>query len=79
MFAIGPSIGMQCHIEMDEPTISSWCESGAAEVAQALAGPKPGGVQDADTIQALTAERLPRMRGLTSRIYRRWTEGLIRD
>jgi len=79
MFAIGPSIGMQCHIEMDEPTLSTWCEGGVPEVAQALAGPRPGGVQDAATVHALTAERLPRMRQLTTRIYHRWADGLPRD
>lgn len=78
MFAIGPSIGMQCHVEMDEATISTWCEGGAPEVAEALAGPRPGGVQTADQVLGLTPERLPRMRQLTTRIYRRWAEGLGR-
>ena len=76
MFAIGPSIGMQCHIEMDEPTIATWCEGGAPEVAEALAGPRPGGVQTAGEVLGLTAERLPRMRQLTDHIYRHWATGL---
>lgn len=79
MFAIGPSIGMQCHIEMDEPTLSTWCEGGAPEVAEALKGPRPGGVQTADQVHALTAERLPRMRKLTRHIYRHWAENLLKE
>ncbi|MBU3693503.1 MAG: type 1 glutamine amidotransferase [Rhodocyclaceae bacterium] len=78
-FSRGPHIGMQFHVEMDEPTIDVWCRSGAGEVAEALAGPRPGGVQSADQVHLLTAERLPRMRTVTDRIYRRWTSGLRRD
>ncbi len=78
MFAIGPSIGMQCHIEMDEPTIATWCETGTREVSQALAGPRPEGVQDAATVHALTSERLPRMRRLSNHIYQRWATGLAK-
>lgn len=79
MFAIGPSIGMQCHIEMDEPTISVWCESGAPEVAEAMTGTRPEGVQTADQVLGLTRERLPRMRRLTERVYGVWVGGLRRD
>jgi GMP synthase-like glutamine amidotransferase len=77
-FAIGPHIAMQFHIEMDEPTIEAWYGSGAPEVAEALAGPRPQGIQTAEEVQALTPERLPRMRQLTDRIYRHWAEGLAR-
>ncbi len=76
MFAIGPSIGMQCHIEMDEPTISVWCESGAPEVAEARNSARPDGVQTAEQVLELTQERLPRMRRLTEHIYGEWSSGL---
>jgi len=75
-FCSGGHLGMQFHIEMDEPTIALWCESGAPEVAEALAGPRPEGVQDAATVHAATGERLPRMRRVTDRVYRRWAAGL---
>ena len=75
-FCKGPHLGMQFHIEMDEPTIAVWCETGAGEVAEALSGPRPDGVQDAAKVDARTGERLPRMRRVTDAIYRHWAEGL---
>jgi hypothetical protein len=78
-FVKGPHLGMQFHIEMDPPTIAVWCASGAGEVAEALAGPRPQGVQDAATVQALTAERLPRMRAVTARVCQtHWADALQR-
>ncbi len=78
-FAIGPHLGMQFHCEMDEATIATWCQSGADEVAEALAGPHPEGVQDAATVMHATPERLPCMRAISRRIYERWAAGLRRE
>jgi len=75
-FCKGPHLGMQFHVEMDEPTIAVWCESGSPEVAEALAGPRPGGVQAAAEVHARTSECLPRMRRVTDAIYHHWAKGL---
>ncbi len=32
-FVIGNSLGMQCHVEMTEELVKSWCETGAEEIA----------------------------------------------
>ena len=41
-FVYGPSIGMQCHIEMTEEMVETWCASGAEEIEDAPA-PQPRG------------------------------------
>ena len=33
MFALGPHLGMQCHVEMTPEMISTWCEQWADEAA----------------------------------------------
>jgi GMP synthase-like glutamine amidotransferase len=72
MFALGPHLGMQCHIEMTPELITSWCDSGAREIARS---PGPAVQQPADILAASPA-LLPDLHALADRIYRRWFEGL---
>jgi GMP synthase-like glutamine amidotransferase len=74
-FALGPSLGMQCHIEMTPEMIASWCESGAREIARASDSP---GVQQVDVIKAGIASRLPPMHAVADGVYARWIENLRR-
>ena len=73
-YALGPHLGMQCHVEMTEPMIASWCAVGAAEVAEA-GGPA---VQSPAAMMARAPVELPRMRAVADRLYGRWLEGLRR-
>ena len=67
-------IGMQCHVEMTPELISSWCASGADEIA---ASPGPA-VQTVGAIQADMTSRVAALHALADKIYSRWIQGLRR-
>jgi GMP synthase-like glutamine amidotransferase len=71
-FALGRHLGLQCHVEMTEEMIRTWCAVGAEEIAQS-ASPA---VQAPEHIQAETPRLLPPMRAVAERLYGRWIEGL---
>ena len=71
-FVIGNSLGMQCHVEMTEELVKSWCETGAAEIVES-GGPA---VQSPQRIQRGMQEKLGALRVVASRLYDRWTKGL---
>jgi GMP synthase-like glutamine amidotransferase len=73
-FAIGPHLGMQCHVEMTERLIATWCEHGADEIAES---PGPA-VQDASVIQRDAAQHVKALHAVAGRLYDRWIEGLRR-
>lgn len=75
MFALGPHLGMQCHVEMTPEMIATWCEQWADE-AVALAD-QPS-AQTPEVMQAQIGERLPRMRQLSNQLYSTWINGLRR-
>jgi GMP synthase-like glutamine amidotransferase len=74
-FVLGPSLALQCHVEMTEAMIQSWCEVGADEIAAAAASPA---VQTPQQMQALSAANLPAMRAVAEQLYERWAQGLQR-
>jgi len=74
-FALGPHLGMQCHIEMTPEMVASWCESGAREIARSSDSP---GVQQAAEIQANLDERLRGLHAVADGVYARWIENLKR-
>lgn len=71
-FALGPHLGLQCHVEMTEAMIASWCQSGAAEIA-ACATPS---VQQAAPMQAGMAQRVRALNAVAGRLYTNWIGGL---
>jgi GMP synthase-like glutamine amidotransferase len=73
-FALGIHLGMQCHVEMTEAMILSWCESGARELAEA-SGPA---VQTPVAMRQGMQEKLAALRSVATRLYDRWAEGLKR-
>jgi hypothetical protein len=75
MFALGPHLGMQCHVEMTPEMISTWCEQWAEEAATVADQPS---VQTPETMQAEIGERLPVMRQLSEQLYSVWIKGLQR-
>ena len=74
-FALGRHLGMQCHVEMTEDLVRSWCKGGADEIEQAKASP---GVQPAAKIEKNLLERVQALHKVADRIYDRWTEALSR-
>ena len=79
MFALGPHLGMQCHVEMTPEMIARWCQDWEKEVAE-VAGlaTLPPPVQTPRQMQAETPARLPAMRRLADRLYSVWLAGLKR-
>ncbi len=74
-FVLGPHLALQCHVEMTEPMIQSWCEVGSEEIAAAADSP---GVQTREQMGTLNAVYLPAMRAVAERLYGRWSQGLKR-
>jgi len=74
MFALGPHLGMQCHVEMTPEMIAKWCKSWDEEVAGL--SELPPSVQSAETMQADIPQHLPAMRALADQIYSVWIKNL---
>src|SRR3989339_645590 len=65
-WAIGKHLALQCHVEMTDAMIVSWCEIGADEI---LAGRDSPAVQSAGEMQRRMAEELPRLRDVAGQLY----------
>ena len=75
MFAIGPHLAMQCHVEMTPEMIAAWCAQWGDEV---LARADRPSVQPPEVMQQEISERLPAMRQLSEQLYSVWIQGLAR-
>lgn len=75
MFALGPHLGMQCHVEMTPEMIATWCAQWADEAAAVA---DQASVQTPEAMQAEIAARLPAMRRLSEQLYSVWIAGLAR-
>jgi GMP synthase-like glutamine amidotransferase len=75
MFALGPHLGMQCHVEMTPEMIATWCDQWADE---AIAAADHASVQLPETMQADISRHLPTMRQLSEQLYSVWIKGLQR-
>lgn len=71
-FVTGKNLGMQCHVEMTEELIESWCDSGAVEIATA----NSPAVQTADQMRAGMQLKLAALRAIAVRLYDHWIGGL---
>lgn len=74
-FAIGKHLGLQCHVEMDEALVESWCRGGAHEIDESAASP---GVQSVEEIRRDLEARVARLHAAADRIYERWAKGLAK-
>ncbi len=72
-YAIGPHLALQCHIEMTDEMMASWCVAGADEIAASRASP---GVQSAEAM--LSQTNLPFLHQHAARLYAKWLDGLSR-
>ena len=73
-FVLGKHFGMQCHVEMTEELIRSWCHDWAAEV-EALAG-RVASVQTPAEMEQGISDKVRALNAVAARIYDRWITGL---
>jgi hypothetical protein len=71
-FALGPHLGLQCHVEMTSEMIDEWCRNGADEI---LGNPGPG-VQPVATLLAATPRHLAALQAVAEQLYDRWLTGV---
>lgn len=76
-FALGPHLGMQCHVEMTPELIRAWCRDWKKEVAR-LAARVPS-VQTPEEMIERVEERTRALNAVADRVYARWIEGLNRS
>ena len=76
-YALGNSIGLQCHVEMTRELVDIWVGDGVGELScgTGRAGPY---VQSADEIKSDLDGGLERLNRMADRIYTRWIAGLAR-
>ena len=74
MFALGPHLGMQCHVEMTPELIRAWCQDWGKEVS-ALAARVPS-VQTPDEMMSRVEERVRALHAVADRLYGGWIENL---
>ena len=75
MFARGPHLAMQCHVEMTPEMITTWSTQWADEVAAVA---DQSSVQSPEAMQEQTPQHLGAMRQLASQLYSVWIQGLAR-
>ncbi|MDP1733429.1 MAG: type 1 glutamine amidotransferase [Sulfuritalea sp.] len=73
-FARGPHLAMQCHVEMTDSMIRTWCQQWTAENASPSSS-----VQTPEQMYIDMEVRIAAMRSVADRLYGRWIEGLRRD
>ena len=71
-FALGPHLGLQFHVEMDEPTIQSWCKTGLREIESS---PGPAVQSVADILQQMPSRLFP-LHAVADTLYAAWVKGL---
>ena len=74
MFALGPHLGMQCHIEMTPALIAAWCADWQSEV-QSLAARAPS-VQTPAQMRVNVEARVAALHRVADCIYEAWIAGL---
>jgi GMP synthase-like glutamine amidotransferase len=71
-FALGKHLALQCHVEMTEQMIETWCEKGSQEIA---ASTSPA-VRLTEEILTGFAERVSALNNVAGHLYQRWISGL---
>jgi GMP synthase-like glutamine amidotransferase len=67
-------IGFQCHIEMTQDLVETWCRTGADEIA----APGAPARQSRDEILRDLGDRLAALQAVADGVYARWAQGLRR-
>jgi GMP synthase-like glutamine amidotransferase len=71
-FALGIHLAMQCHVEMTEKMVKTWCQENQDEIMQRLCS----SVQSAEEILADLPERITALNKIANRLYSQWIKGL---
>ena len=71
-FVLGPHLGLQCHIEMSEELVRSWCETGAREIARS----DSPAVQPIEDILSDLDAKLRDLHQVADAVYSRWISAL---
>ena len=71
-FAVGPHLGLQCHVEMTSEMVEAWCLHGAAEIEAHLSE----SVQGAESIREGLGERVVNLNRIAATIYGAWIKNL---
>jgi len=71
-YALGKSLGMQCHVEMTPKLIQTWCRDWENEHVDATLP----SIQTPEEIMAEMRENLIELKRIADRLYGRWCEGL---
>ncbi len=74
VFALGPHLGLQFHVEMTEPYIRKWCVGGRREIESS----DSPAVQSVDIILEQMPTRLPALHAVADKVYTTWVKGLRR-
>ncbi|GHT83783.1 hypothetical protein AGMMS49543_12230 [Betaproteobacteria bacterium] len=73
IFALGPHLAMQCHVEIEAETVVRWSEQWPDEISHNAHLPS---VQTAAAMRAATPQNLPRLHQLADQLYGVWVRGL---
>ncbi|MBM3346434.1 MAG: type 1 glutamine amidotransferase [Betaproteobacteria bacterium] len=73
-FALGPHLGMQCHVEMTPELIRAWC----ADWERELVNRASASVQTPQQMLEDMDQRVRALHRVAERLYGRWIEGLKR-
>ncbi|WON73245.1 type 1 glutamine amidotransferase [Nitrosospira sp. Is2] len=71
-FALDRHLALQCHVEMTEEMVKTWCQTGAAEIATS----NIPSVQSPEAIQTNLIERVTGLNNVARSLYERWISGL---
>lgn len=73
-YAVGKHLAFQCHIEMTEEMVNSWCEIGADEIAEAQSSPA---VQSLEGVQQMLSLHCFFLNKVAKQVYAQWIKGLV--
>lgn len=74
-FVLGNTLALQCHIEMTEDLVRTWCEAGEREIQRSKDSP---GVQTRELMQERLPQRVAALHRVADCAYARWIGGLQR-
>lgn len=72
-FALGPHLGLQCHVEMTEEMVRNWSSGGAREIERA--GDIPSVQKQPQQLEDLQ-RKLAELSGIADRLYTKWISNL---
>ena len=70
-YVIGNALAFQCHIEMTEEMVKTWCENGCDELIASCANPS---VQQVEVIEKNLKERVANLNSVARNVYTYWTD-----